>query len=816
MGLLTFGHRYGRFRRLRSHTEMRVLFGIILLFGALVAHSQRLVVTGVVTDKQTGEPLPGATVVSGSAGAVCDLDGSYSLPIESLGTIELTCSFIGYVTQKRTIELSSGGTDAVNFRLITDVNTLSVAVVSASQFERRLETETVSMAVVGEAFITNTNAQDLGQAIQRVPGVIVQDSQVSIRGGNSYSYGVGSRTAILVDGLSILSPDLGEAQMSLIPMENIQQVEVIKGSSSVIYGSSALNGVVNVITRWPSSKKPQINLSTFTSRYDSPPGEGQQWWDDYDPRGANGLSGNYAQKLGNLDVVAGGNLYQHNSFLESNDTWRVRSHVKTRWHDRKIEGLKYGINANVQYDRSERFFFARGLSTDAFRASAESKDRYLRMSIDPHLAYTDSLGNRHSLDMRYLYFKRFGSTTVIDAVANQFTANYLYQKTISKALDRGRLQEQRWIITPGLNANYGFSVSNLYPDRRVNYFGAAFTQAEYQLDWLTKGAGTDTPSTRTASLVGGVRYEINGVDNFVETNIPVFRAGLNLQVAEYTYIKTSLGQSYRIPTIAERFLSTDLLGVAFIANPNLRAERGWSAEFGVSQGIAIGEWTSFLEFTIFRQEYNNFVEFIGVSSFSNPELFEGLNTFIGFYPVNVDEALIGGYEIAWQGQGRVGEFVFTPQIGYTFTLPVDRIKFEASGEDFGDAFLRSFRTRVDSTAEDYLLFMRTRHLLNGDLQVDFRRWSVGASLYYGSFPEAFQPEFEEIVNLLSQDGQSLRDYGLDRINGDWVWDARLAFAVTEQVRLNFIVRNLTNRLYGMRPSRPEPIRNFTMQMNYWF
>jgi hypothetical protein len=160
--------------------------------------------------------------------------------------------------------------------------------------------------------------------------------------------------------------------------------------------------------------------------------------------------------------------------------------------------------------------------------------------------------------------------------------------------------------------------------------------------------------------------------------------------------------------------------------------------------------------------------------------------------------------------------VITPQIGYTFTLPVDRIKFEESGEEFGSAFVRSLAAKVDSSAMDYLLFMRSRHLLNGDLQVDYRRWSTGISVYFGSFPEAFQPEFEGVVDLLSQDGLSLNDYGQQRINGDWVWDARLAYTVNDYMRVNFIVSNVTNRLYGMRPSRPEPIRNYTLQLNFWF
>lgn len=783
------------------------------------ASAQTFILEGKVTDKATGLALPGATVLLGNESAMTDLEGGFRIVVTASAVeIELRTTFIGYVPHRRTLMAVAGEVQKVEVGLVADVNALSVAVISASQFERALHTETVSMAVVGEAFITNTNAQDLGQAVQRVPGVIVQDSQVSIRGGNSYSYGVGSRTQVLIDGLSILSPDLGEAQMSLIPLENIAQIEVIKGSSSVIYGSSALNGVVNVITRWPTSATPRINIATFSTLYDNPPLEEQRWWDRQDTRGANGLSGNYEQKLGNLDVVAGGNLYSHRSFLESNDTWRARAHVKTRWHDRKIEGLKYGVNANAQYDRSERFYFARGLEADAYRSAVEADDRYMRATIDPHLSYTDSLGNRHTLDLRYLYLRRYGSGTTIDAISNQATANYLYQKTIRTPIQEGRFTERRIIITPGINANYGFSVSNLYPERHINYFGAMFTQAEFQLDWLTRGAllrNTREEGTRSLSVVGGVRYEVNGIDALVESNIPVFRAGVNLQVAEYTFLRSSVGQSYRIPTIAERFITADLLGISLIANPNLMPERGWNHEFGITQGLKILEWTSYLEFTFFRQAYTNFVEFGAVSSFMNPELFEGLNTFIGFYPTNVDEALITGYEMSWQGKGRIGQFVLTPQVGYTFTFPVDRQKFEASGDDYRQAFVRSFSSMVDSSAMDYLLYMRSRHLVNGDVQIDFRKWSGGMSVYYGSFPEAFQPEFEGVVDLLSRDGSSLREYGLERLDGDLVWDARLAYEVNDQLRVNFIVRNLTNELYGMRPSRPEPVRNFTLQLNFW-
>ena len=783
----------------------------ISLLAGTSAFAQSIRITGNVVDFETREPLPGASILAGEKGAVSGADGRFELLLPEAQKVTVKCSFIGYLPVTREVRLGASREAEIQFTLKPDVNTLSVAVVSASQFERELQTETVSMAVVGEEFVTKTNAQDVGEAVKRVPGVVVQDSQVSIRGGNSYAYGVGSRTAVLVDGLSIVSPDLGEVQMSLIPLENLQQLEVIKGSSSVIYGSSALNGVVNAITRWPSSSRPDIRVTTFSMRYDMPPVEGQRWWDDYSPRGANGVSGNYSQRIGNVDLVAGGNLYAHNSYLEANDTWRVRSHVKTRYRSRRHEGLRYGVNGNVQYERGQRFFFARGLNTDALRAISVGRDRYLRATVDPFLHYTDSAGNRHQLDTRWLYLKRYGSETTADAISNQATINYLYQKQWEKPLADSRFTERRFILTPDIQSNYGTSVSNLFEGRHSNYYAGAFVQGEYQLDWVAKsGEG------RTLSIDGGVRYEVNGVDTIVETDIPVFRSGVNVQVGKATFVKASFGQSYRVPTVAERYIRADLLGLAILPNADLVAERGWSAEAGVTQGVKIGEWTSYVDLTVFRQQYANFVEFNAVSNITNPELFEGTDFFIGFYPVNVDRALIAGYELVWQGSGRLGEWVITPQIGYTYTLPVNLDRFEASGDDFVGEFFGGMGGRVDSLAADYLLYMRSRHLINGDVQVDVRKWSVGTSVYYGSFPEAFQPEFEDLVNFVSEDGYTLDDYGADRIEGDWVFDARVGYAVDDRLNINVIARNVGNRLYAMRPSRPEPIRNFTVQVGYRF
>ena len=92
-----------------------------------------------------------------------------------------------------------------------------------------------------------------------------------------------TRTAVLSDGLSLSSADRGEVQTKMAPLENVKQVEVVKGASSVVYGSSALNGVVNVITEWPSQNEPKTELETNVGIYDSPKDPRQRWWGSAPP-----------------------------------------------------------------------------------------------------------------------------------------------------------------------------------------------------------------------------------------------------------------------------------------------------------------------------------------------------------------------------------------------------------------------------------------------------------------------------------------------------------------------------------------------------
>src|SRR5690606_10984138 len=116
------------------------------------------------------------------------------------------------------------------------------------------EEVTISMDVLRPELIDNKGFRDLEDAIGQTPGVHTMDGQVSIRGGSGFAYGAGSRVMLLWNGMPLLSADAGDAKFNSVPMESASQIEVIKGASFVLYGSRALNGIISLSEREPTTK----------------------------------------------------------------------------------------------------------------------------------------------------------------------------------------------------------------------------------------------------------------------------------------------------------------------------------------------------------------------------------------------------------------------------------------------------------------------------------------------------------------------------------------------------------------------------------
>ena len=312
-----------------------VLILLLNLILFIASAQEDIIICGIVTDSLNNDPLTGATVVlDGKLGTMSDVAGFYSISASS-EQVSLECRYLGYETSVLTINTRGRDSIRVDFRMKQSYTLLGDIVVSAGKYEQKLSDVMVSMEVIKPDRIYNTNAVTLESVIRQTPGVDIMEGQPSIRGGSGYSYGAGSRVLVLIDDLPLISADAGDIKWDYLPVDNISQIEIIKGASSVLYGSSALNGVFNIRTAYPTDK-PETSVSIFSGVYLDPQRKEMVWW-ERQPLFM-GASATHSRKIKNLDLIGGINLYRDEGYRENEYDNRARMNLNLNYRNQKITG----------------------------------------------------------------------------------------------------------------------------------------------------------------------------------------------------------------------------------------------------------------------------------------------------------------------------------------------------------------------------------------------------------------------------------------------------------------------------------------------
>jgi iron complex outermembrane receptor protein len=198
-------------------------------------------------------------------GTTTGVRGEYRIPDVSAGKVTLVFSLVGYLREIRTDVIVEEGKETVLDVAMTGstIQTEQV-VVTAGKREQSLQDVPVSISVLDAAEISQRNSTSLEDALRYIPGVNMTGTQVNIRGSSGYSLGAGSRVLMLLDGIPFLAGDTGELNFESVPMGQVDRIEVVKGASSALYGSNALGGVVNIITK-PTSGTGRTNPASSTA-----------------------------------------------------------------------------------------------------------------------------------------------------------------------------------------------------------------------------------------------------------------------------------------------------------------------------------------------------------------------------------------------------------------------------------------------------------------------------------------------------------------------------------------------------------------------
>jgi outer membrane receptor protein involved in Fe transport len=763
---------------------MRRLFIVIFhsIFCALLLQAQPIIVMGTVADARTGEALIGANVRADDIGTSSNILGTYLLRIniESGQEIVIRCSYVGYQPKESVLlSVQAGDTIVQHFELSEGGNLLETATITSGRYRRSLGEVTVSLEVLPPALLEQSNAISLDEALEKIPSLTITDGQANIRGGSGYAYGAGSRVLLLIDDMPYLQGDAGFPNWNDIPVENIGQVEILKGAASALYGSSALNGVINIQTALPGSK-PYWAVSALTRIYDQPRDTSKVWWnsDTLTRPYLVGLQASGRLKIGknkNWDLVLGLNHTDEISFRQGDDTRYTRISAFNRW--RLSPRTTIGLNVNVNTVEGGTFLIWSGYPKGALQplAGSNTVSQSQRFTIDPRFTHFDQHGNRHRVLGRYFYVNNdvdLGNANQSDFLFGE----YQFQRDFSSF---------GMVLTAGLTTSYTLSDAELYGDTLITAMNnAAYLQVEKRF-------------FERLNVSAGVRYEhhnLNAPDDMIGDSVvvrsasegkPVFRIGANYRLATATFLRASYGQGYRFPTITEKFVRTSVGPILQIfPNPDLVSEIGWSAEIGLRQGILIKDWSAYADFSAFWTEYNDMMEFVF-----------GFNQLFGFASDNVGNTRIRGLELSLGGRGQMGAINLDFIGGYTYLDPV----------------FRPFTTidSIRSSADYNVLKYRHRHMLKGDVQLGWKRFEIGLSANMRTPFEAVDYMFVQDVVI-----PGAAAYRAENDHPLTTWDARIAVKIIKNLKLSFLVQNFTNFDLMIRPGIHEAPRAYNLRLDW--
>ena len=799
-----------------------ILLTILLIGFFGIAQQGKL--TGKVLDEKN-EPLMGASIIYRTditIGAVSDFEGAYSMELP-VGEVKVICRYSGMIADTFHVTIVANQTVTRDVKLFSFVQEFDDITVNVGRFDKPLEDQTVSMEIIKPELIENKNTRSIETALDQTPGLNILDGEPQIRGGSGFTFGVGSKVAVIVDDMPMLSGDAGRPEWGFIPVENIHQIEVIKGAASVLSGSSALSGSIHIRTAYPKAK-PKTKVNIYSGMYSEPKVEGGTWWNNFPLiSGANFL---HSRMIKNLDLVVGGNInYDHgyigppvqdSSIILAQDgkfadtvsnfneqqmsSKRARFNFNIRYRSKKLKGLSYGINGNVMVSETNMAFAWLGDSSDIFRAypGAVFLQNQFIFNLDPFVSLITQANGKHYLRGRILY----SDNKMTAGQSNQATTyygDYLFRKRYKNLSDLD--------FIGGLTGTFTNSFANMYvgsgsPFNQILNI-SAYTQLEKKFN-------------QVLNLSAGGRLEYFQLNDSITALKPIFRAGMSIKLYQETYLRASYGQGYRFPTITERFIRTGVGNFGVFPNASLLPETSWNAEVGIKQGIKLGNIYGYLDIAGFWQEYQNTIEYMfGFwGDGSNP------SNFAGFKFMNTGESRVLGIDVSFSGKFKIGKKLeATFMTGYNYIIPTTLSPDYIYGVD---SVWYNKEYSYNSTSlqpEKGILKYRFLHNVKGDIEFTIaKKISIGFSVKYFSKIENMDiviQDFEELTAGAEyiQDIEYMDFYNNNR-NGNWIFDARIGYNINEKHKIAVISANIMNRLYSLRPLKIEQPRTIMLQYTF--
>lgn len=231
---------------------MRIYYTLLFLFSLGYTASAQYEIKGVVTDEQEKIPYVNIYIPNSSYGTYTDEEGNFSLTIKEEGLYTIVFQAIGFQSLTKKIHTKDLGKKPLNINLKKDLLGLEQVVVSATRNRVNAKKAPVVVNILGEKLFNATQSIAVAESLNYQPGVRVETNcqncgftQVRLNGLD------GSYTQVLINSRAVFSALNSVYGLEQIPTSILDRIEVVRSGGSALYGSNAIAGTINIITKDP-------------------------------------------------------------------------------------------------------------------------------------------------------------------------------------------------------------------------------------------------------------------------------------------------------------------------------------------------------------------------------------------------------------------------------------------------------------------------------------------------------------------------------------------------------------------------------------
>ncbi len=531
-----------------------------------------------VLDAESLLPVPGVHVMESPQGlrAVSDAFGVFQFEGIQTGKHKLEFSAIGF--EKKVISIQLPFSDTLIIPLRSTETLLDEVVVSGTMKEVRLMESPIPVTVISPSFLRKNPAPSLFESLQTVNGVRPQINCSVCNTGDIHINGMeGPYTMVLIDGMPIVSGLASVYGLYGIPTALVERIEIVKGPASSLYGSEAVGGLINVITR-SSLKAPRLSVDVM----------GTNWQEMNIDAGLKLKAGKHFSLLG-VNYFNYGNPIDNNGDGFTDLTLQNRISVFNKWDFMRKENRQANLAARYVY---EDRWGGQSNWTPYFRGG----DSIYAESI--YTSRFELIGNYQLALKKEKMFVNFS--------LSDHQQNSVYGTTVFNARQRIGFVQQRWEKKIGKHELLsGAALRYTYYDDNT-----VATQSNDSVAAQNKPQITPLPGIfiqdefaihQKHLLLGGLRYD----HHF--THGPIFspRISHKWKISDQLMLRTGIGNGFRVVNVFTEDHAALNGSREVIISETLRPERSWNIYSNLLKKLYHRKWLATIEFSVFATHFSN-------------------------------------------------------------------------------------------------------------------------------------------------------------------------------------------------------------------